>query len=137
MELLEKLAVLIPSPRAQLLRVHGVLAPHAAWRSQVVPRDVDGVDHGAAAAGSAAGAAALPGVPPGAPAPSDATGFSWAALLRRVFAFDVLQCPRWGGRRRIVGVHTRRDRRQPLLARLGLDGAAATRPSRPPPALAR
>jgi hypothetical protein len=30
----------------------------------------------------------------------------WAALLRRVFALDVLACPRCGGRRRLVGVYT-------------------------------
>jgi hypothetical protein len=31
----------------------------------------------------------------------------WAALLRRVFAaLDVFACPRCGGRRRLVGVHT-------------------------------
>jgi len=27
----------------------------------------------------------------------------WAALLRRVFALDVFECPRCGGRRRLVG----------------------------------
>ena len=35
-ELLERLAVLTPRPRINLILYHGVLAPRAAWRSQVV-----------------------------------------------------------------------------------------------------
>ncbi len=36
-ELLEKLAALVPPPRLNLLRYHGVLAPNAADRAQIVP----------------------------------------------------------------------------------------------------
>ena len=35
---LERLAVLVPRPRVNLILYHGVLAPRAAWRSAVVPR---------------------------------------------------------------------------------------------------
>ena len=38
MELLARLAALIPPPRHPLVRYHGVLAPHSAWRAHVVPR---------------------------------------------------------------------------------------------------
>jgi hypothetical protein len=59
---------------------------------------------------------------------------SWAALLRRVFALDVFQCPRCGGRRRIVGVHTGGESLRVVLARLGLDRASpSTDASRSPP----
>lgn len=37
-ELLARLAALIPPPRYPLVRFHGVLAPHAAWRREIVPR---------------------------------------------------------------------------------------------------
>lgn len=37
---------------------------------------------------------------------SPSAGLSWAASLKRVFAFDVLVCSCGGGRRRIVGVYT-------------------------------
>ncbi len=37
LELIEKLAALIPPPRLNLLRYHGLLAPNARHRSQVVP----------------------------------------------------------------------------------------------------
>ena len=36
-ELIEKLAALVPPPRLNLVRYHGVLAPHAADRSLIVP----------------------------------------------------------------------------------------------------
>ena len=36
LELLERLAVLIPRPRVNLILYHGVLAPRAAWRARVV-----------------------------------------------------------------------------------------------------
>ena len=36
-ELIEKLVALVPPPRLNLVRYHGVLAPHAAGRSQIVP----------------------------------------------------------------------------------------------------
>ena len=37
-ELLARLAALVPPPRYPLVRYHGVLAPHAKWRSAVVPK---------------------------------------------------------------------------------------------------
>jgi hypothetical protein len=36
-ELLARLAALVPPPRHPLLTYHGVLAPHSKWRSAVVP----------------------------------------------------------------------------------------------------
>ena len=39
LELLERLAVLIPRPRVNLILYHGVLAPRAAWRARVVACD--------------------------------------------------------------------------------------------------
>jgi hypothetical protein len=37
-ELLGRLAAIVPPPRCPLLRFHGVLAPRHAWRSRVVPQ---------------------------------------------------------------------------------------------------
>ena len=44
-ELIEKLAALVPPPRVHLIRDHGVLAPHATDRAQIVfgPRTTEGV----------------------------------------------------------------------------------------------
>ena len=37
LELLERLAALVPPPRRPLLAYHGVLAPHGGWRAAIVP----------------------------------------------------------------------------------------------------
>ncbi len=37
LELIEKLAALVPPPRLKLVRYHGVLAPNASDRAQIVP----------------------------------------------------------------------------------------------------
>lgn len=41
MELIEKLAALVPPPRQNLVRYHEVLAPNAKLRSSVVPKKPD------------------------------------------------------------------------------------------------
>ena len=55
----------------------------------------------------------------------------WAALLRRSFDVDVMQCPKCGGRLRVVAVITEREPVRRILAHLGLPTEAA------PPARAR
>lgn len=107
--------MLVPRPRTHLLVYHGALAPHAAWRP-------------------ALGRAPAPGLVrrarvPGDPAPPQAPGrWSWARLLRRVFANDVLVCPRCAGPRRILGAVTEPHAVQRLLGALGLA-------AQPPPRL--
>ena len=63
-ELLERLAPLIPPPRAHQVRYHGLLAPCASGRDRVVPRPV--VCSEAVAAGPAALAGGPAGLPEGA-----------------------------------------------------------------------
>ena len=41
LEFLQRLAALVPRPRLHLIRFHGVLAPNAALRSQIVPSESD------------------------------------------------------------------------------------------------
>jgi len=48
-ELLARLAALIPPPRHPFLRYHGVLAPASKWRKEIVPRPVETAGAGAAA----------------------------------------------------------------------------------------
>ncbi len=63
-------------------RFHGVLAPHAAWRSQIIPGPQDDVDQEAAAEVARDVPVAVAGSPPS----SRSSGLSWSALLKRVFA---------------------------------------------------
>ena len=124
MELLEKLAALTPRPRINLILYHGVLAPHARWRAQVVAYG------------------ALPEIAATAPnlesdsgddeaLPEQARHRAWANLMRRAFDIDVLACPRCGGRLRLLG--TIED---PVAIRAILDSLAVSAAllDRPPPA---
>ncbi len=88
---LAKLAALTPRPEINLLIYHGVLAPHARWRSQVV-------GYGRAAPAAVAGDPAEARRPP----PPRRGNWTWATLMRRAFAVDVLACPRCGNRLRVV-----------------------------------
>jgi len=95
LEFLERLAAMTPRPEINLLICHGVLAPRSRWRERVV-----------------AYGRVLPEPPPAAApltAGLDDTGrkptpraWSWAALMQRAFALDVLACPRCGGRLRLI-----------------------------------
>jgi len=74
MELLEKLAALVPLPRVHLVRYGGCLAPHSSLRGAIIPTPrQQGVG----------GDEANTGTPP----------WSWARLLGRVFALDMTTCP--------------------------------------------
>ena len=119
---LGRLAVLIPRPHVNLLLYHGVLAPRAAWRAEVVPQAPP----------------PTPDVSPspddtGACAPSVGRGRRWAGLMRRVFAVDVLACP-CGGRLRLIAVIEASDATVRILRHLGLPEAVPPpRPPRAPP----
>ena len=89
LEFMERLAALVPRPRLHLIRFHGVLAPNAKLRSQIVP------------------------VPPqrATEPPTDhAQGqretprMSWARLLKRVFDIDVERCPNCGALKIIAAI---------------------------------
>ena len=92
-EFLEKLAAITPRPRGRLgVIYHGVLAPRARWRAAVV-RD-----------GRPAPDATAPTADTG-PAPAAPRGaWTWAVLMHRVFALDVLPRPGCGGRLRVLAI---------------------------------
>jgi hypothetical protein len=91
LEFLAKLAALTPRPAINLLIYHGVLAPHARWRPQVVGY---GRPAPTVTTGDPAAAHRVP--------PPARRNWTWAALMRRAFAVDVLACPRCGGRLRVI-----------------------------------
>jgi hypothetical protein len=126
LELLERLAVLTPRPRVNLILYYGVLAPRALWRGVIVPGTANGVDVREEAApedGDASGAT-----------PSRPGAYQWAELMRRTFGVDVLACPRCGGRLRLVGLIDQTSVIQRILRHLGLPtDVPEPRPARPPP----
>ncbi|MFN2444699.1 MAG: transposase [Vicinamibacterales bacterium] len=123
---LERLAVLVPRPRINLVLYHGVLAPRAAWRREIVPRT----------APSAPAEAAAPPAPGAAVTAADSRdrGWRWADLMRRAFDVDVLACPWCGGRLRLLAVLEASAVTTRILQHLGLPTTVPeARPSRAPP----
>jgi hypothetical protein len=107
LELLERLASLTPRPRINLVLYYGVLGAHAAWRLRVGGRQAhpSGGDSSARPDDRAAGAVAEATFPAGATAaPRRGSNLLWAQLMQRSFGFDVLACPRCGGRFRLLAL---------------------------------
>ena len=153
MELLERLAALVPPPRAHQVRYHGILGPCASNRDRIAPgpralptiatsreaavpaatRPASDCLPSIAATVDFAPEATLPasgsldslanGVPPDTRRPRR---LSWAQLIQRVFAADVLQCPKCSGRLRILAAVHSPAAVQAILECLSL-------PSRAPP----
>ena len=122
---IERLAALVPPPRAHQLTYHGVLAPASAWRDLVVPKR-------APASTSPSCGPLAPNSPtaPSTSARSRSSRSTWAELLRRVFAVDVLTCPHCGGPRRLIAQLTDPIVVRRILGHLGLP----TEPPRSAPA---
>ena len=112
LELIDRLAALIPPPRRHRHRYHGVLAPNAPYRAQV----------------SALGRAANPPAPPplaaqastANPSPRPASArIAWALLLARIYACFPLLCPQCGGTMRIIAFITEPPAIKAILTHLG------------------
>jgi hypothetical protein len=124
-EFLGRLAVLVPRPRVNLILYYGVLGARAAWRSAAVPR---ATPEPTAAASMRQGAAA-PAAAPGTTRPP-----RWSDLMRRSFGFEVLTCPRCGGRLRLIALIEEAAVVGRILRHLGLSTARPVpRPARAPP----
>lgn len=122
-ELLERLAPLIPPPRAHQARYHGVLAPCASGRDQVVPRGTgakqipcarspaSALDVGSMRAADGRGDAEMIAVAASPEVRAEGSvsrvrRVAWAELLKRVFEIDALRCPARGETMRIIAAIT-------------------------------
>jgi hypothetical protein len=145
---MERLAVLIPRPRINLILYHGVLGPRAAWRSLVVAfGNTTGYGEARTAdAPTAEERADLSEVSTTEPAPDPPCGRErrppreearrWADLMRRTFGLDVLACPRCGGRFRLIALIEEASVIKRILRHLHLPTEVpAPRPGRAPPLL--
>jgi hypothetical protein len=131
-ELLSRLATLVPPPRAHLVRYSGVFGPASKWREHIVPGGTAPCaavrDRPAALPGAEVEAASGPAEDGGEhtaaakPRRPDAR-IPWAELLRRVFREDVLACP-CGGRRKIIAYIVERRVVKSILECLGLPTTA-------------
>jgi hypothetical protein len=104
MELIEKLAALVPRPRVHLTRFHGVLAPHYTYRQMVVPKPK---------------AQTLDSTPTDDDSDSKSK-IKWARLLKRVFDIDMETCQKCGGKMRIIAAIEEPPIIRKILTHLGL-----------------
>ena len=123
LELLRRLAALVPPPRAHLVRYFGVFAPGSKLRSRLVPRPPP-----------RRGGCRAPfheeeplGLDPLSSAPASLElrprRLDWARLLRRVWGVEVLRCP-CGGRRKIAAVVSHPEVAAQVLEALGVHAEA-------------
>ncbi len=114
LELLQKLAALVPRPRLNLIRFHGVLAPNAKWRSSVIP-DLRSETEVCIEQSSTEDKSFDK---------KDKKGrrhyISWSRLLRRMFDIDVEKCPNCGGQIKIVAAIEEPGVIKKILTHLGL-----------------
>ena len=122
-ELLRRLATLVPPPRAHITRFHGCFGPASRWRSEIVPAPPPELRPAPPdpAPPEPSPSAADDGAPPSGPKKPRRpdSKIPWAELLLRVFREDVLACP-CGGRRRVIAFITERTVIKAILERLGL-----------------
>jgi Putative transposase len=126
LEFLERLAAMTPRPETNLLICHGVLAPRARWRERVVA-------YGRVEPQPTILAPPLAPGPEGAGVKSSPRAWSWAALMHRAFAIDVLACPHCGGRLRLIGTLHDPAVIRKILAHLGIAPSGPS-PGPAPPA---
>jgi hypothetical protein len=126
MELLQRLARLVPPPRVHRHRYHGVLAPNARLRAQVIAlREGVSVDDPPVADGEIQ-SSKTPDATEAAPSSGRSARIRWAQLLARIYEVLPLLCPSCGGQMRILAFLTDPPVVRSILVHLDL-------PHRPPP----
>lgn len=90
LDLMARLAALVPPPRMHLTRFHGVFAPHSRLRAVVTP------------AHRGVGSAQQPGAAAATPVAPRHVAMNWARRLKRVFGIEIEGCARCGGKLRIL-----------------------------------
>lgn len=107
LELLERLAAIVPRPRVHLTRFAGVFAPHFKHRAMIVPKPKPEASQ-----------------PTADDKPANSR-ISWARLLKRVFGIDVETCHLCAGQMKIIAAIEDPPVIKKILEHLGL-------PSKPP-----
>jgi hypothetical protein len=127
LDLIARLCAMVPPPWFHMIRFHGLLAPHAKLRAEVVPSPPSDAVPAMPATRHQLALALL-----GPTASRPPTRKSWAWLLRHVFAEEVTTCAKCGGQMRWAEAATTPDAIAVLLVRHGLGSPRAPPPVRAP-----
>jgi hypothetical protein len=129
-DFIARLAALVPRPRLDLTRYHGVFAPSSPMRRAIVPKPASlgqRRKHKDSTAAPAARQCSPTESRSDCNDPSTAP-LTWAQRLKRVFEIDITLCPRCGGQLRVIA-----DVTDPELIRRILDHVDRRAPPRLPP----
>lgn len=121
LDLLARLASLVPRPRVNLTRFFGVFAPHFKYRKLVVPkRDTYKGSEGAEKSLTPT---------------QQSSRITWAQRLKRVFNIDIETCPECKGKVKVIASIEDPQVIRKILNHLGLESRAPTPwpPRGPPP----
>ena len=91
MDFIARLAALVPKPRVNLTRFHGVFAPNSKYRARVTP-----AKRGRGGQAVATTEAEEP------TAAERRASMTWAQRLKRVFNIDIETCSKCGGAVRVI-----------------------------------
>jgi hypothetical protein len=108
-ELIDRIAALVPPPRIHRHRTFGVLAPNSPLRAAVT----------ALALAATTSPPAANAQPAAEPAHRRAARYAWAMLLARIYEVFPLVCPHCGGGMRIIAFITDGPTVRDILAHLG------------------
>jgi hypothetical protein len=110
LELIDKIAALVPPPRKHKLRYFGALAPNSPLREVVIAMARG--DSGATSKAPATGAVATIG---------SSARYAWAKLIARIYEVFPLLCLHCGGQMRIIAFITAGGEVKKVLDHLGAD----------------
>ena len=104
-DFIARLAALVPKPRVNLTRYHGVLAPNHRWRGEVTP------------AKRGKGVNRIANTEVRSPAERH-VAMSWAQRLKRIFNIDIEVCGHCGGAVKVIACIEDQDIIDRILAHL-------------------
>jgi len=148
LELIDRIAALVPPPRAHRHRYFGVLAPNSPLRAAVTalaqptapqPATVETARSGSgmpgvALPGNAATPHPTPSTPEPAAPPKRPAHYLWAVLIARIYEVFPLLCPMCGGQMRIIAFITHSVDIRQILEHIGADSEPPhITPARGPP----
>lgn len=112
LELMERLAAIVPRPKIHLIRFAGVFAPHYKYRSEIVPKPKQ--------------LSLVEALIESKTKPKSKSRVSWARLLKRVFNIDVSKCTKCSGPMKIIAAIEDPKVIKKILTHLGLPTKAPT-----------
>ena len=144
LELIDRIAALVPPPRTHRHRYFGVLAPNSPLRAAVTalvqpaapqPATVETAQPGAGVPGVALPGKAVAPIPPEPAAPPKRPAhYLWAVLIARIYEVFPLLCPNCGGQMRLIAFITHSADIRQILDHIGVESEPPhITPARGPP----